>query len=106
VIKIEEKTNTLTKKHFTCPVCGGILSDKNLPDLKSVVDYNIYDEGNFKIVNSSFTIQYNFKHGFDEENDAALEEFHTVVVQIELTFDSTGECVVFDMVGVSLLTPP
>ena len=62
------------------------MSDKNLPDLKSVVDYNIYDEGSFKIVNSSFAIQYNFKHGFDGVKDAALEEFHTIVVQIELAF--------------------
>lgn len=89
------------KPKFICPACGGTLGENNLPDLKSVVTDNICDEGNFKIIHTPMTLKYLFLHGYNEEEDTELEESHLVFAYIELVFDDTGDCIMFNITGVA-----
>jgi hypothetical protein len=87
--------------HCTCPVCGKLLGDQNLPDIEAVIKDEIFhlDENN-RIVNSRVTIEHEFDHFYDEEEDKEMNEPHSLVSVIEAEFDSKGNCIRFDIVEV------
>jgi hypothetical protein len=97
--------------HCICPVCGKLLGDQNLPDIEAVIKDEIFhlDENN-RIVNSRVTIEHEFEHFYDEEEDKEMNEPHSLISVIEAEFDSKGDCIRFDIVEVrpteSLLVIP
>jgi hypothetical protein len=85
----------------TCPVCGRLLGDQNLPDIEGVIKDGIFhlDENN-RIINSRVTIEHEFDHFYNEEENKEMNEPHSLVSIIEAEFDDKGDCIRFDILEV------
>ena len=101
LIKIEEKANSLArKKHFICPVCGGILGNRNFPTKTCVLDDKLYRYSKARFIDSTVRIEYSMYHYYDEEADRVKDDYHLITGQFEMVFNYAGECIVFDVLGV------
>ncbi|MBU7012123.1 MAG: hypothetical protein HXS46_15670 [Theionarchaea archaeon] len=79
-MKIEKKDPGRT---FICPVCGGTLGKRNLPDAKGVID-----------------LEHPFDHYYNEEEDHIMDEPHNLMAVIEAEFDGSKKCTAFCVVQV------
>jgi predicted transcriptional regulator len=84
-----------------CPVCGRLLGDQNLPDIEGVIKDEIFhlDENN-RIVNSRVTIEHEFDHFYNEEENKEMNEPHSLISIIETEFDEKGACIRFDILEI------
>lgn len=97
-----EPTNQNEPVSFPCPVCGKNLSNQ-LPCTKSVVEEQIYDMENVRIVNSEVVLECEFEHCRDEgDGNFPLEVPHPLVAVIKAAFDRSGTCCQFDYLEVRL----
>ncbi len=87
VCKVDEARE---ENRFICPVCGNPLGNQ-LPGADDVVGQILYLDETLKIVDSEFTIQYEFHH-FLEEDGTPLDESHSLITLIKVVFDSSGDC--------------
>jgi hypothetical protein len=85
-----------------CPVCGKKLSNQ-LPCMESVVEKQIYEMEDIRIVNSEVLLECGFEHYRDEEDeDFPLEVPHLLVAVIKAAFDRSGICCQFEYLEVRL----
>ena len=100
--EMEETRHTRTKveaheekdERVICPVCGMVLHEDNLVDLKSIVEDNLYYVGGVQIVNSRVLLHCDFEHCYDE--NGFLMKSHPLVAVVEAVFDMK-ECVHFEI---------
>ncbi len=81
------------EKKFTCPVCGKLLHEKNLPDMESVIYDNLYYRGGVRIGSPRVLLYCDFEHRYDEER-FTIENPHSLVGVVDAEFDQ-GECTDF-----------
>jgi hypothetical protein len=82
-----------------CPVCGKQISSKFLPDAQGFITENLYHIGNVRLV-SKTTLECDFFHFFNEEEDITLEDPHSLTAIVVADFDCFGECTSFDIVDI------
>ncbi len=87
-------------KEFICPVCGGILGKRNLPDAEAVIDNEIYYCTESRIINSTVILEHSFNHYYNEEEDHVMDEPHNLRAVIEAEFDNSKKCTAFCVVRV------
>lgn len=85
---------------FVCPVCKKVLGSINLPDKETIVDDELYDWFKGRFFQCSTQMRYPLVHGFNEETGSPLADPHTVMMVIEMVFNSVGECIVFGIVDI------
>lgn len=90
---LEENGNNL----FTCPVCGGLISDINVP-IKESIEKNLREEG-ITFPNCTLTMHYESYHMLDGD-EMVLDDFHPITFIIDIVYDSAGKCNIFDVVDV------
>jgi hypothetical protein len=89
-----------------CPVCGKELCNQ-LPCRESVLGDSLVLTKYIRIVNSEITVECTFYHDHDEaDEDTFLEEPHQLVAVIQMVFDSSGVCTVFDIVDIHVSDSP
>ena len=86
--------DVLHEHEVICPVCGMVLHEDNLVDLKSIVEDNLYYVGGVQIVNSRVLLHCDFEHCYDE--NGFLMKSHPLVAVVEAVFD-LKECVHFEI---------
>jgi len=96
-LKIEKKDPGRT---FICPVCGGTLGKRNLPDAKGVIDDEMYYCSESRIINSTVILEHPFDHYYNEEEDHIIDEPHNLMAVIEAEFDGSKKCTAFCVVQV------
>ncbi len=52
--------------YFTCPVCGELLHEENLPDMESVILDNLYYGGDVRIGSLKVLLYCDFEHRYDD----------------------------------------
>lgn len=105
--KMEEKEHadkgidslSTSKEVFVCPVCKTPLNTINLVDAKSIVHDNLYYVGGILIADSHMCLYCDFEHRYDE-NGNTLENPHPLIAKVRAVFDTSGECVHFDILEV------
>ena len=88
-----------TKERIVCPVCGKVLYEDNLVDVKSIVEDNLYYVGGVLIKNYTVLLHCDFEHCF-EERDITIDDPHELIAVVSAEFDGSGECVQFEIVEV------
>lgn len=87
------------KERIFCPVCGKLLHEDNLVDVKSVVEDNLYYVGGVSIVDCTVHLHCYFEHQF-EETETTMDEPHKLMAAVDAEFDRSGVCVQFEIVEV------
>ena len=95
----KNQDGNLEGKKFVCPVCGGFLHEKNLPDMESIIYDNLYDQGGVRIGSPKVRLHCDFEHCFDEEG-LTMDNPHDLVAFIDAEFDQAGDCTKFVLSGV------
>jgi hypothetical protein len=89
-----------------CPVCGKELCSQ-LPCRESILGDSLVLTEYICIVNSEITVECRFYHERDEaDEDTFLEEPHKLIAVIRMAFDSSGVCMVFDIVDIRVSDSP
>ena len=87
------------KKPFFCPVCGKPMSEEYLPDKRGYIDERLYHVGEVSII-AKTVLECDFIHFWDEELNGTIDEPHDLTATVNVTFDKSGKCTAFDIVGV------
>ena len=89
--------DTLNK--MVCPVCGTQIGSEFLPDAQGFIIENLYHIGNTRLV-SKVTMECDFFHFYNEEEDITLEDPHPLTAIVVADFDCFGECVSFEIIDI------
>jgi hypothetical protein len=87
------------KVQAVCPVCGKLISEEYLPDVRGFIDERLYYIGDVRIT-SATVLECDFFHFYDEEEDAVLENPHLLTAVVEAEFDHCGTCTAFEIVEI------
>lgn len=94
-ICLEEKR----RYQFTCPVCGKLIGDMNLPTQENIIEEKLREEG-ITFPNFALTMAFESCHIFDG-NEKVLDDVHPISFAIDIVYDSAGKCITFEVVGVN-----
>jgi uncharacterized radical SAM superfamily Fe-S cluster-containing enzyme len=95
----DQDGNLREKKSFVCPVCGKLLHEVNLPDMRSIIEDTLYHVDGVRIVNSQIQLYCDFEHRFEKE-EQTLDEPHGLTGLVNVVFDELGTCIQFNLVKV------
>lgn len=99
--QIEEKKQhesevLLSQKKVMCPVCGEEINEDNLPEVKGVIEDNLYYLGGVVIVSSSVQLLVDCWHELTS-GGITLDDQHPLTAVIACRFDGEGKCVHFEV---------
>jgi hypothetical protein len=89
-----------TPQEMICPVCGGTLTEQNLPNAECVFKEGIFYCSKDRIISSHVLIEHQFTHFYNEEEDNVMDEPHELVAVIACEFDDSRECTAFTVIRV------